>query len=68
MTRNLSGAMRPALIVLATLALSACSTIEPQYSVPPETAGGTKPAAVSAKSGTSADAHSMKNHGVRFNQ
>lgn len=46
-----TGATRPALIVLATLALSACSTtMPPQSSVPSETTGG-KPAAMSMKDG-----------------
>ena len=46
MMTTLSGATRPALIVLATLALSACTTtMQPQSSVPAETAGG-KPAAM----------------------
>jgi hypothetical protein len=49
MMTTLSGATRPALIVLATLALSACSTtMQPQSSVPAETAGG-KPAAMTMK-------------------
>lgn len=53
MTTTLSGAMRPALIVLATLALSACSTtMQPQSSIPAETAGG-KPMAMSMKEGMS---------------
>lgn len=44
-------ATRPALIVLSALALSACSTtMQPQSSVPSETAGG-KPAAMSMKDG-----------------
>ena len=42
MTTLLSGAMRPTLIVLAILSLSACSTtLKPQSSTPAETAGGT---------------------------
>jgi len=42
MTTLLSGAMRPTLIVLAMLSLSACSTtLKPQSSTPAETAGGT---------------------------
>jgi hypothetical protein len=46
-------ATRPALIVLATLALSACSTtMQPQSSVPSETAGG-KSTAMSMKDGMS---------------
>lgn len=53
MTTNLSGAVRPALIVLATLALSACTTtMQPQSSIPAETAGG-KSAAMSMKDGMS---------------
>lgn len=53
MTTTLSGAMRPTLIVLATLALSACtSTMQPQSSVPAETTGG-KPEAMNVKDGTS---------------
>lgn len=41
MTTLLSGAMRPTLIVLAMLSLSACSTtLKPQSSTPAETAGG----------------------------
>ncbi len=49
MTTTLSGAMRPALIVLATLALSACSTtMQRQSSVPAETAGS-NPAVMSMK-------------------
>lgn len=53
MTTILSGATRPALIVLATLALSACSTsMQPQSSVPAETAGG-KAMAMSMKDGMS---------------
>lgn len=51
MTTTLSGAMRPTLIALATLALSACSTtMQPQSSIPAETAGS-KPAAMSMKEG-----------------
>ena len=51
MTTTLSGAIRPALIMLATLALSACSTtMQPQSSIPAETADG-KPAAMSMKDG-----------------
>lgn len=45
------GAVRPALIVLATLTLSACSTMMPtSSSTPAETAGG-KPASMSMKEG-----------------
>ncbi len=41
MTTLLSGAMRPTLIVLAMLSLSACSaSLKPQSSMPAETAGG----------------------------
>lgn len=48
-----TGATRPALIVLATLALSACSTtMQPQSSVPSKTAGG-KSTAMSMKDGMS---------------
>lgn len=53
MTKTLSGAMRPALIVLATLALSACSaTMQPKSSMSNETAVG-KPAAMIMKDGMS---------------
>lgn len=53
MTSIHTGAIRPALIVLATLALSACSTtMQPQSSIPAETAGS-KTAAMSMKDGMS---------------
>lgn len=46
-------ASRLAMILLATLTLSACSTtMQPKHSVPPETMGG-KPAAMSMKDGMS---------------
>lgn len=65
------GAKCSALVVFTTFILTACSTVTPTYSVPPETAGG-KPKAASVKNqkaGSFGAAHGESNaHNPNYNQ